>query len=128
MTAILRWLVADWPLRLLGLGIAVMLWVFVHGDQTTQLTLSVPLEFRNPPRTLRLGRRTPATVEVRLEARRELIPQLLPRSVRAVVDLARKVSGRHAEIALTPESILRPDGVTVLEISPATLALDFEGN
>ena len=128
MTAFLRWLVADWPLRLLGLGIAVMLWVFVHGDQTTQLTLSVPLEFRNPPHALRLVRRTPATVEVRLAARRELIPQLLPRSVRAVVDLARKVNGRHAEITLTPESILRPDGVTVLEISPDTLALDFEGN
>lgn len=128
MTGLRRWLTADWQLMLVGLGVAVALWVYVHGERTIQLTLSVPLEFRNPPHGLKLSRRTPGAVEVRLEARREVIPKLLPRSVRAVVDLTKKVAGRRAEIVLGPDHILRPAGVAVLSIEPASLTLEFEGS
>lgn len=127
MTALRRWLFADWQIKGLGLAVAVALWVYVHGEQAIRLTLSVPLEFRNPPQGLRLSRRTPSTVEVRLEARREVIPDLVPKSVRAVVDLTKKVSRRRADIMLTADHIVRPAGVHVLEIMPATLTLEFEG-
>ena len=127
MTALRRWLTADWQLKLMGIAIAVVLWVYVHAEQSIQLTLSVPLEFRNPPRSMHLARRSPSSVEVRLEARREVIPLLVPKAVRAVVDLSRRVTGRRAEIALTPDHILRPAGVEVLAITPAQLELEFEG-
>ena len=127
MIAFRRWLTADWQLKIMGVLIAVVLWVYVHAEQSIQLTLSVPLEFRNPPRSMHLSRRSPATVEVRLEARRDVIPQLVPKSVRAVVDLTKRVAGRRAEIALTPDHILRPAGVEVLAITPAQLLLEFEG-
>lgn len=121
-----RGLFADWQLKLLGLGVAVALWAYVHSLQSLDLTLSVPLELRNMPRASRLARRPPATVEVRLEARWDVIPRLAPRSVRAVVDLTKQVTGRYVTIPLTSDHILRPAGVEVLSINPSQLNLEFE--
>ena len=67
-----RGFLADWQLKLLGLGIAVALWAYVHGLQSLELTLSVPLELRNPPRSMRLARRPPLE-----KPRRSLLPVLL---------------------------------------------------
>jgi len=124
-----RWtraFVADWQLKLLGLAIAAALWAYVHSLQSLEITLSVPLELRNVPRAARLARRPPATVEVRLEARWDVIPRLAPRAVRAVVDMTKQVNGRYVTIPLTSDHILRPAGVEVLSINPSQLMLEFE--
>lgn len=121
-----RALLSDWQLKLLGFTIAVVLWAYVHSLQSLQLTLSVPLEFRNAPRSVKFARRPPATVEVRLEVRRDVISRLVPKSVKAVVDLTRQVNGRYVTIPLTPDHILRPAGVEVMGINPNQLTLEFE--
>jgi len=120
-----RRVLADWQLKVVGLACAVGLWLYVHSEQRLQLTLSVPLELRNPPRAQRLARRPPAALEVRLDADREIIPRLTPESVRAVVDLS-GVTGKRVDITLTPDHILRPVGVGVLSIAPSQLVLEFE--
>lgn len=125
---IARWrrlLLSDWQLKLGGLATAAVLWAYVHQEQTLQLTLTIPLELRNPPRAMRYVRRPPATVEVRLVAPRDVIPRLEPRSVRAVVDLTGQVTGRHASVDLGPDHIVRPPGVAVAAVTPAQLVLDF---
>ena len=121
-----RGLFADWQLKLLGLAVAVALWAYVHSLQSVELTLSVPLEFRNIPRATRFARRPPAAVEVRLMARWDMIPRLAPRTVKAVVDLTKLVKGRYVTIPLTADHILRPAGVEVLSINPAMLSLEFD--
>lgn len=119
------WLIQDWKLKGLALAIAVALWAYVHSAQQIAVTLSVPLELRNPPHAWRLVTKPPADVEVRLQADRALIPDLKPQAIRAVIDLA-KVKAKHAEFSLTPDTIVRPDGVTVLGVSPSQLVFDFE--
>ncbi len=119
-----RWLIGNWQLKLFGLAVAVVLWTYVRSEQMLHLTLTVPLELRNPPRTMQFARRPPGSVEVRLVAQRDLIPHLKPRSVRAVVDLS-KVRGRRLSITLTPRHIIRPDGVGVLNIDPSQLVFEF---
>lgn len=119
------WFGKDWKLKGLALGIAVALWAYVHSEQMIAITLSVPLELKNPPRGWRLVTKPPADVEVRLQADRSLIPDLKPSTIRAVIDLAR-VKAKHAEFSLTPDTIVRPDGVTVLGVAPSQLVFDFE--
>ena len=121
-----RRLFADWQLKMGALLAAVGLWMYVHSEQRLQLTVRIPLELRNPPRAQRLARKPPASVEVRLEADRELIPKLTPEAVRAVVDLTLVAASRRADITLTPDHILRPVGVAVLSIAPSQLVLEFE--
>ena len=120
-----RRVLSDWQLKAVGLSCAVGLWLYVHSEQRLQLTLRVPLELRNPPHAQRFARRPPSTIEVRLDADREVIPRLAPESVRAVVDLS-GVTGKRVDITLTPDHILRPVGVGVLSIAPSQLVLEFE--
>ena len=123
----MRWrrlILGDWRLKLLGFAIAGVLWVYVRSEQMLHLTLDIPLELHNPPGTLRLVRPPPRTVEVRLEAHRDVIPLLKPKTVRAVVDLA-GVTDLKISIALSAAHIRRPAGVVVLDISPSQLRLEF---
>jgi hypothetical protein len=125
MIALRRVVFGDWQLKLLGLVIAAGLWIYVHGEQGIQLTYSVPLELRNTPHSQKFSRQPPATVEVLLDVRREQLSKLNPGALRAVVDLA-AIKGRRVELTLTPDHILRPDGVRVLSIAPSQLVLEFE--
>ncbi len=125
-----RWLTprlvtADWPLKLIAIGIALALWGYVKQEQTLTLTLSVPLELRSPPQTMRFARRPPLSVEVRLQVHRIKVPAITPKAVRVVVDLGR-VRGRRVSIPLTEDNVLRPGGVSVLDITPSQLMLEFE--
>lgn len=125
MLAVRRLIFGDWQLKVLGFVIAVGLWMYVHGEQGIQLTYNVPLELRNIPSNQQFSRQPPTTVEVHLEARREQLSKLVPGSLRAVVDLTR-IKGRRVDLTLTPDHILRPDGVKVLSISPSQLVLEFD--
>jgi len=125
MIALRRLVLGDWQIKALGLTIAVGLWVYVHGEQGIQLTYNVPLELRKTPHALHFTRQPPATVEVLLEVRREQLSKLNPSALRAVVDLS-LAKGRRLELTLTPDHILRPDGVSILSINPSQLVLEFE--
>jgi len=125
MLAVRRLIFGDWQLKVMGLVIALGLWMYVHGEQGIQLTYNVPLELRNTPHTMQFSRQPPTTIEVHLEARREQLSKLVPGALRAVVDLTR-VKSQRVELTLTPDHILRPDGVKVLSISPSQLVLEFE--
>ena len=125
----MRWqrlLVADWQLKLLGLAVAFGLWAYVHSGEMLRLTVTASLEFRNVPRQARFAQRPPASVEVTLEAHRDIIPKLSPRDIRAVVDLTGRWSQRRVTVTLTPDHINRPPGVSVMAIVPAQLVLEFD--
>lgn len=125
----MRWqriLFADWQLKLLGLAVAVGLWAYVRSGEMLRLTVTAGLEFRNIPRASRFAQRPPASIEVTLEAHRDVIPTLSPRDIRAVVDLNGRGSQRRATILLTPDHIVRPPGVSVMAIVPAQLVLEFD--
>ncbi len=120
-----RWLVTDWQLKLAGLAIALILYVYVRSEERVSFTLQVPLELRNPPRAMRFAAPPLRALEVRLEARLDRISSLEPGSVKAVVDLA-GVQGLNASIRLTPNHIRRPPGVEVRSILPGVLVLTFK--
>ncbi len=125
----MRWqrlLFADWQLKILGLAVAVGLWAYVRSGEMLRLTVTAGVEFRNVPRQARFAQRPPASVEVTLEAHRDVIPRLSPRDIRAVVDLAGRGSQRRVTITLTPDHIARPSGVAVMAIVPAQLVLELD--
>jgi len=120
-----KYLVGDWKIRLAALMAAVVLWAWVRSDQTLTLTISAPLEIRSASRTMRFARRPPASVEVKLLVRRDSLPTVTPKSVRVVANLS-GLRGRRVSVPLTDDDVLRPDGVTVLDINPNQLVLEFE--
>ena len=113
------------PLKLVSLFLALLLWLSIAGQKTSEIMVQVPVELRNFPPELELVGDPVSSVEVRLRATPGMIKHLSSVDVSAFVDVRDVGEGEHI-LHLTPESVLVPFGVRVIKVSPATLTLHFE--
>jgi YbbR domain-containing protein len=121
-----------WPfrhagLKLLSLGLAILLWMVIAGDQTVERGLRVPLELQQFPPELELLGEPPTAVDVRLRGASDTLTRLGPGDVVAVLDLGAARPGRRL-FQLTPEHVRAPFGVEVVQVMPATVAIVFESS
>jgi YbbR domain-containing protein len=113
------------PLKLMSLGFAVLLWLLIAGEKTSEMGLTVPVELQNFPRELELTGEPVNAVEVRLRASPGMIQRIVPGEVSAQVNLGGVREGEHI-VHLTEDSIRMPFGVKVVKISPAVLTFRLE--
>src|SRR5207247_3410562 len=66
MRQLRHWLIYNWHLKLISLILAVMLWMVVATETSSELGMEVPLEYRNIPAQLEITGDTTNTVQVRL--------------------------------------------------------------
>jgi YbbR domain-containing protein len=121
---------APWPfghfgLKLLSVGLAVMLWMIVSGEETVERGLRVPLEFQQFPPGLELQQEMPSTIDVRVRGGSGTLSRLSPTDIVAVVDLHGARPGRQL-FHLTADQVRVPFGVEVAQLTPASIALVFE--
>jgi YbbR domain-containing protein len=113
------------PLKLMSLAFAVLLWLLVAGERTSEMGMTVPVELQNFPRDLELTGEPVNAVEVRLRASPGMIQRIVPGEVSAQVNLVGFAAGEHI-IHLTEDSVRMPFGVKVVKISPAVLTFRLE--
>jgi YbbR domain-containing protein len=113
------------PLKLASLGLAVLLWLVIAGEKTSEMGLEVPVELQNFPRALELTGEPTNRVEVRLRTSPGVMQQLGPSEVAAQIDLAGAGEGERI-VHLTADAIRVPFGVTVVRITPAIITLNLE--
>jgi hypothetical protein len=121
-----------WPfrhfgLKVLSLGLAVLLWMTVAGEETVERGLRVPLELQQMPSGLEVLGDVPATVDVRVQGASGSLSRVGPGDVVAVLDLKSARSGRRL-FPLTPDQVRVPFGVQVVQLTPSTIALQFEAS
>lgn len=114
-------------LKALSVAIALLLWLAVSGEQVVERSLRVPLELQNIPDKLELVDIPPPTVDVRVRGASGLLSHLAPGDIVAVLDLSTARPGRRL-FPLTPDRVHGPSGVQVGQVSPSTIALEFEGS
>jgi YbbR domain-containing protein len=119
-----------WPFQHLGLkvlsvGIALLLWMIVAGEQVVERGLRVPLELQQFPAGLELQAEPPSFVDVRVRGGSGILARLAPSEMFAVVDLRTARPGRRL-FPLTAEDVRVPFGVEVVQITPPGIALVFE--
>jgi YbbR domain-containing protein len=112
-------------LKLMALLLAVALWFTVAGQQNVERTITVPLDFRNPPADLEILGEKQDAVEVRVVGSSTVLSRLDPGEVVAVVDLTGARPGPRL-FHLRTDEVRVPYGVTVLQVTPATIGLEFE--
>ena len=113
-------------LKLSALGLAVLLWVTISGQQVER-SLLVQLQFRSVPPTLELTGDTPRTVDVRVRGASGLVSSLEPYQIVATVDLTGARPGLRV-LPLTTEQISVPLGVEVTSVDPSTISLVLEAS
>jgi YbbR domain-containing protein len=121
-----------WPFRHFGLkvlsfGLAVLLWLVVAGEQTVERGLRVPLELQQFPANLELEGEPPSLVDVRVRGASSALSRISAGDVVAVIDLHAARPGRRL-YQLTPEQVRTPFDVQVLQVTPASIALEFENS
>ena len=121
-----------WPfrhiaLKALSIGLAVMLWIIVAGEETIERGMRVPLEMRQFPAGLELQGEAPLLVDVRLRGASGALSRLGTGDIAAVLDLRGARPGRRL-FQLTPEQVRVPFGVQVVQVTPQTIALGFENS
>lgn len=121
---------AIWPFRHVGLkalslGLAVLLWLVVAGEETVERGLRVPLELQQFPTGLEFQSEPPTLVDVRVRGASSTLSRMSPGDVVAVIDLDDATPGRRL-FQLAPEQVRVPFGVQVVQVTPATVAMVFE--
>jgi YbbR domain-containing protein len=119
-----------WPFRHVGLklvsvGLAVLLWMVVAGEQVVERGLRVPLEFQQVPAGLEVEGELPTLVDVRVRGASGTLSRIGPTDVVAALDLRAARPGRRL-FQLTPEEVRVPFGVQVLQVTPASISLVLE--
>ena len=112
-------------LKALSVVIALLVWLSISGEQIVERSLRVPLELQNIPGQLELVDVPPPTVDVRVRGASGLLSHLAPGDIVAVLDLSGARPGRRL-FPLTTDRVHGPSGVDVAQVSPSTVALEFQ--
>lgn len=112
-------------LKALSLALAVLLWLAISRDQLVERSLRVPLEYQNIPEGLEIVGDPPGMVDVRVRGASGALGRLDSGEVVAVLDLGAARPGPRLFHLLT-DQVRAPFGVTVAQISPPTVSLEFE--
>ncbi len=115
----------DWMLKLVSLGIAIVLWYFVGGEDIVNKNVMVPVEVINLPRDLVISNQFKKEIEVSISGPRSLVLDIGNRGLSRQVDLAEATPGTMV-IENSNDVINVPRGVKVLRIQPKSVILSLD--
>lgn len=109
--------------RLLAIILSIILWLYVTSEQNpnTEYVVRIPLESENLGEGLVVAN-LPAEVQVRVEGRKGLINNLLPKDIKAYVDLRAARIGDNT----LPVQVSLPDGVALVRVNPPQVKVKVE--
>src|SRR5881397_2122650 len=125
MRQLRHWLIYNWHLKLTSLILAVMLWMVVATETSSELGMEVPLEYRNIPPQLEITGDTTNTVQVRLRGSANVVKEISPKDVSTIVDLEGMKAGEKI-ISLTPQNVQVPFGAEVVRVNPSRVRFSLE--
>jgi YbbR domain-containing protein len=120
--------VEDWGVKLLALGITMVLWLAVTGQNkpVTQRISGVQLNFLRHE-SLEISNDPASNVEVTVKGSPSLLDQMKLRDLVVTVDISDHKAGERV-VRLSPESVKMdlPPGVKILAFRPATIPIRLE--
>lgn len=116
---------ANWPVKLLSLVVAVLLWFYVLGSEDPQTTqaIDVPVVTVNEPTDLKTIEVTPKTVELRLRGRESALAQADVSRMRMEANL-RKAKVGEQRVPVRVAGL--PLSLTVLPGYPSTVTVEVD--
>lgn len=115
----------DFLLRLLSLGLAIVLWYFVGGEDVVNKNVMVPVEVINLPRDLVISNQFKKEIEVSVSGPRSLVLDMGKGDVTRQIDLAKATPGTMV-LENSNDVIAVPRGVKVLRIQPKNVILSLD--
>jgi YbbR domain-containing protein len=125
MQSLTQFLTRNWLAKLFSLALATMLWITIASETSSEVGVTVPLQYQNIPPQLEINEQATNTVEVRVRGSANLIKELSPQEVSVSLDLA-GISSGEKELQLTTQNIEVPFGIEVVRVNPSRVRLSLE--
>ncbi len=119
------WITNNWHLKIVSLVLALMLWMAVANQASSEIGLEVPLEYRNIPRRLEITGDMTNNVQVRLRGSSSLIKDITAKDVSTTIDLGKMTSGEKI-VPLSPQNVQAPFGAEVIRVNPSSVRFNLE--
>ena len=108
--------------KLFSVIFGILLWFMVIGQQNSELTIELPLEFKNLPSNYMITKSVVHKVSALISGPSTLLKLIAKKEISFPVDLAHVHKGKN-EIVLYPELLNMPHKVTVRIITPSTISV-----
>ena len=115
----------DWMLKFISLGLAVVLWYFVGGEDRVDKNVMVPIEIINLPRDLVISNQFKKEIEVTVSGPRSLILEMANKAITRQVDLSAATPGTMV-IENDNDHIPVLRGITVQRVTPSSIILSLD--
>lgn len=111
--------------KILSLLIAVILWLFITGEQVAEIGFAIPLELKNIPKGLMVVNAVPSVVDVRFSGPRTILSGIRPGDFNLVVDL-REARPGVTSFGRMENRIQIPSALKISRVSPSILDVRLE--
>ncbi len=115
----------EWLLKLISLGVAMMLWYYVGGEDIVEKNVLVPIEVINLPNNLVISNKHKRNVEVTVRGPRSQIIEMGKDQEARQIDLSKATPGTLVE-PIENESVPVPRGLEVLRVQPSSIILSLD--
>src|SRR5215470_405194 len=115
----------NFGLKLISLALAIGLWQVVRHDPVGEMSLDIPIEFRNMPDNMEIATENIPRAEIRLRGPDRLLRNLSRADVHADVDVRGLRPGERT-FDLNEAQIRRPRGLEIVQVVPSQFRLDFD--
>ena len=113
-------------MKLLSLALAGLLWVAIVGEQELSSSVSVPVEYKNFPKSLEASSEMVSRVNLLVHAPPEKLEAGNLAGAALVVDLTEVTRPGERTFNLDRQSLRLPQGVTLERVIPSQIRLRFE--
>jgi len=118
-------LMNNWHLKLMSLMFAIVLWLFIVGEQKLERGFSVPLELKNVPEGMMVTSEVPSHIDVRIIGPRTLLVNQDPEQLSIRIDLKGLPEGVTTFRRLE-DRISLPGGMRVSRLTPSFIDIRLE--
>lgn len=107
-------------LKIASVLLSIVLWIFVTSRGQTEISLDVPLEFKNIPQGIEMISSSEKTISVNIKGQERFIKNIKPSDIRVSLDLSKARTG-EATYYLNREDIKLPHAITVMNMNPSSV-------
>lgn len=118
-------LTKHWPEKILSLLLATLLWVYVTGQEKSEMGFTVPLELANIPANMEIVNEIPPFITLRVRGSSRVLNNVKLGKIKVVLDLSHLKEGKNI-FNITRDQVVLPKELVVTHISPSSLRIIAE--
>jgi YbbR domain-containing protein len=107
-------------LKILSILLAISLWFYVTYRGESEISMEVPLEFKNVPSGLEILRQSHRRVTINIQGHEQAIHRLRPSDIHVFVDMSGAKKGEN-QISLDKDNVLLPQSLKIQRIDPSSI-------